>query len=253
MNNTDNPPVLVLSPRYTPDSNQLWQAALRANWSTARLQSHRVPEWLKSEAKIVLYGEGLFVAVVAEQLGITLLSSPPEWLPQLPTAYLLRQVTLITLGEARSVNKPTFIKPAADKAFDARIYQTGSELPSSEYLDDATAVLVSEPVEWDVEFRFFIADRKILTYSPYSRAGNLIVNEDDEWLASADEIENAIHFVEQLLQDMTIAIPPALVLDVGKIVNRGWAVVETNPAWASGIYGCDPDKVLEVLAKSCLK
>lgn len=29
--------------------------------------------------------------------------------------------------------------------------------------------------------------------------------------------------------------------------GRGWAVVEQNAAWGSGIYGCDPEEVLEVL------
>jgi|SoiMetStandDraft_2_1073263.scaffolds.fasta_scaffold1564915_1 hypothetical protein len=32
------------------------------------------------------------------------------------------------------------------------------------------------------------------------------------------------------------------------IANRGWAVVEANASWASGIYGCEAAKVLEVLA-----
>jgi len=34
---------------------------------------------------------------------------------------------------------------------------------------------------------------------------------------------------------------------VGHIKDRGWAVVEANAAWGSGLYGCDPVKVLEVL------
>jgi hypothetical protein len=37
------------------------------------------------------------------------------------------------------------------------------------------------------------------------------------------------------------------VLDVGIITNRGWAVIEQNAAWGSGIYGCDPVQVLEVI------
>jgi hypothetical protein len=34
---------------------------------------------------------------------------------------------------------------------------------------------------------------------------------------------------------------------VGVIASRGWAVVEQNAAWGSGIYGCDPAAVLAVL------
>jgi hypothetical protein len=36
-------------------------------------------------------------------------------------------------------------------------------------------------------------------------------------------------------------------MDVGVIQHRGWAVVELNAAWGAGIYGCDPDEVLEVV------
>lgn len=42
-------------------------------------------------------------------------------------------------------------------------------------------------------------------------------------------------------------LPRAAVIDVGVIAGRGWAVVEQNAAWGSGIYGCDPQQVLEVL------
>ena len=36
-------------------------------------------------------------------------------------------------------------------------------------------------------------------------------------------------------------------LHVGVIAGRGWAVIEQNSAWGSGIYGCDPEQVLQVL------
>jgi hypothetical protein len=37
------------------------------------------------------------------------------------------------------------------------------------------------------------------------------------------------------------------VVDVGRVAGRGWAVVEANPAWGSGLYGCDAARVLPVL------
>jgi len=35
------------------------------------------------------------------------------------------------------------------------------------------------------------------------------------------------------------------------IRNHGWAVIECNAAFASGIYGCDPVAVLPVLRRAC--
>lgn len=49
-----------------------------------------------------------------------------------------------------------------------------------------------------------------------------------------------------------VDLPPAIVIDVGEIAGRGWAVVEANPAWASGICGVDPRVVLPVLRRACV-
>ena len=44
---------------------------------------------------------------------------------------------------------------------------------------------------------------------------------------------------------------PAFVVDVGLVEGRGWAVVEFNPAWCSGLLGADPAAVLGVLERAC--
>ena len=41
------------------------------------------------------------------------------------------------------------------------------------------------------------------------------------------------------------------VVDIGLIKDNGWAVIESNQAWASGIYGCDPYGVLTVIQNTC--
>jgi hypothetical protein len=48
-----------------------------------------------------------------------------------------------------------------------------------------------------------------------------------------------------------VSVPPAFVVDVGLIEGRGWAVVEFNPAWCSGLLGADPAAVLGVLEWAC--
>jgi hypothetical protein len=114
-------------------------------------------------------------------------------------------------------------------------------------------VLIAEPVAWEIEFRCFILQRELMAFSIYSRDGELAQSEDDSWSASQAENDEALTFANTLLNDETLDLPPAFVLDIGKIVGRGWAVVEANPAWASGIYGCDPARVLPVLQRTCVK
>ncbi len=54
-------------------------------------------------------------------------------------------------------------------------------------------------------------------------------------------------FVTKFLSDSRVNLPHAACLDVGIISDRGWAIIEQNAVWGSGIYGCDPVEVLRVL------
>jgi hypothetical protein len=56
--------------------------------------------------------------------------------------------------------------------------------------------------------------------------------------------------VEALCSAMRGQLPPAFVADVGVIEDRGWAVVEFNPAWSAGLLGADPRAVLPVLRRA---
>lgn len=241
-------PTLILSPRYTPDSAALWKAALSIGWSVERLESYRVPQYLQGEG-FVIYGEGLFARIVAESLGLALLEPPHDWLAEVPPASLQRRLQFTTLAQARAeFQPPLFIKPGDNsKSFDARVYRQQSELPAGEAWDDTMTVIVSEPVSWLVEYRCFLLDGKAATLSIYKRAGEPI---DETWNAPPQELEEARQFCNSLAS--SVGLPPSVVLDVGKIAERGWAVVEANPSWASGIYGCDVLEVLKVIQRGCV-
>jgi ATP-grasp domain, R2K clade family 2 len=235
-------PTLILTPRFTEDAQALWRAASRLGWGVERLASWRVPEELRSVPEPVLYLEGLFGPTLAEQFGLRLLEPPDSWLPGLPEGYRKRRVLLTTLEAARNVQEPTFIKPANDKSFPARVY-VGSELP--EGYDEHSPVLLAEIVTWEKEFRCFILDREPHTMSIYLRGGEL--QRENDFAASGKEMAEAQSFVGAVLADVRIPLPRATVIDIGVIAGAGWAVVEQNAAWGSGLYGCDPVQVLEVL------
>jgi ATP-grasp domain-containing protein len=244
--------LLILSPRYTPDSAALWKAAIQLGWSVERLQSHRPPDRLR-DVDLAIYGEALFTNIVADELDFTLLEPTFDWVARLPEAYRQREIRYTTFKETRAITHPTFIKPAYDKSFDAQVYEPGFSQPVFEHLPGDLPVLIAEPVSWETEFRCFVLEREVQTISIYSRHGELAEGDEGTWSASQAEIEGAIGFTRLILQDAIVDMPPAFVMDVGQITNRGWAVVEANPAWASGIYGCDPTKILPVLKRSCLK
>jgi hypothetical protein len=242
-------PTLVLPPRYTPDTIAVGRAAQTVGWSVERLPSWRVPDWLRGQ-DVVLYGEPLFAAVVADDLGLALLEPSFDWLATLATEYRQREVRFATLGEARQLHQPAFVKPADDKCFLAAVFPSGQQLPGEDILPSGTPVLIAEPVEWEVEFRCFVLERKVLAVSVYLQHGQLAQSPDGSW--TDDRTEQARIFAQDVVSDNSVAVPPAVVVDVGIIEGRGWAVVEANAAWGSGVYGCDPAAILHVLRRACL-
>ena len=78
-------------------------------------------------------------------------------------------------------------------------------------------------------------------------------NREREAAASPSESKTALDFANLVLQDPRVTFPPAGVVDVGVVQGRGWAVVEANPGWGTGIYRCDPQSVLRTLARAWVK
>jgi hypothetical protein len=241
-------PTLILSPRQTEDTQSLWKAAARLGWTTERLGSWRIPEHLRATEEPVVYAEALFGPEFAAQLGIDLLSPPDDWLVGLPMEYKSREIRMATLGEARALDRPMFVKPPNDKTFPAQAY-TGDTLPDG--YDDAMPVLVSDLVEWDAEFRCFVLDRETRTCSVYSRGGEL--QRDAEFACGDDERQAALDFVARMLADPRVEVPRACVLDVGTLADGHWACVEQNAAWGAGLYGCDPERALDVIRAASVR
>ena len=241
-------PTLILSPRYSDDSITLRRSAIGLGWDVMRLASWRCPEDFEPEEP-VLHGEPLFNTAVAEQLGLTLVEPPEDFLVRLPREYVRRDIRLLSAAEARKLSGPLFLKPPNQKTFPARIYACGAELPEMPGDDQ---VLASEAVEWVAEFRFFIRDRRVRAWSPYWLHGAL-ARKDGEWVVDPDLMAMTRDLLDRLLGDPRVDLPVALVLDAGVIRGVGPAVVEANTASGAGIYGCDPGEVLEVLRGAMMK
>lgn len=238
-------PTLILSPRYTTDSSALWRAAVEENWQVERLSGWRLDRNLTGE--IAIYGEHLFAVAVAEQLSLALLRPPLDWLTHLPTQYLRREIHYTELTSVDSYSLPAFIKPAEDKCFPARVYTDPDAIPDRALLPLQTPILISEPVNWQLEFRCFVLEHNVVTISIYAKDGEFIQDQG----VFHSELSEALGFANQIMNNASIEFPPSGVLDVGYIEGRGWAVVEANPAWGSGIYGCDPHQVLKTIARGC--
>ena len=232
---------LLMSSRHTADDQALWRVAIQRGWSVERVRGIRVPAFVDDE--VVIYVEALYGPTIAQALGVTLLEPPEDWLARLPAELMQRAVEVMTVGAARRLQRPAFIKPPNDKSFEARVYESGAALPPD--LADEGTVLVSEPVDWRLEVRCFCLDGTVRALSPYLRDG--VPARDTGYAADVAELAHAAQFTERVLAAAGPQTPRAIVIDVGELAGGGLAVVEANGAWGSGIYGCDPEAALDVI------
>lgn len=241
-------PLVILGPRITDDSVSIWRTCLAMGWEAVRFQGWRAPEGLDPETReIAIYGEPLFAEAVCDQLGLVLLEPSIDWLTKIPREYLLRDIGIMTLGEARSMDSPAFVKPADGKIFEPKVYVSGDSLPTEEHVDASIPVLRSGIMDFRLEVRCFVRARSIVTLSPYWRDGDLAQDAEGGWSFLDGEEMAAREFAGRVLDDPRVELPPGCTLDVGRDADGHWTIIEANPCWGAGLYGCDSAEVLKTI------
>jgi ATP-grasp domain, R2K clade family 3 len=171
-----------------------------------------------------VYGADTFCQVLAQKLGLDLVSPPDDLLLHLPPAVTKRALRGGTLADATTFEFPSFVKSSVPKLIRSRVYRSVNELTAeARGLEPGTALILSEIVEFQVEARAWLLDGQVLSIACYEGARDLT---DARALTAAIASE-------------PMMVSPC-VLDVGLITDRGWAAIETNAAWGSGLNGCDP-------------
>ncbi|MDN3293274.1 ATP-grasp domain-containing protein [Streptomyces ficellus] len=244
--------MLALAPQYTTTGELLAAAAERRGMRVEVLPAHGSAAAVPAGRECHYYGGPLFAAGVVDDLAVALLEPADGWLATLPFAYTRRRVAEVTLGDARRLTRPAFVKPPSDKSFPAAVYADGGRLPGDPDLPSDTPVLVSDVVTWEAEFRLFVLDGRVLTGSQYAAFGRL----DAVPLDGHRHRDAALDFAADLLGACGDTLPSAVVVDVGLLTApeagapEGWAVVEANMAWFSNCYAADPDRALDVVLRS---
>lgn len=235
---------LILSPRYTEDSIALANV-LDGNWEPYRFSSWRIPENFTYEAgKLAIYSGSLYVQAINEKLNIPLVDPAYDFLCQLPTHIVKRNVSLGKVRDLWEGYKGFFIKPVDEKIFPAQVYENSKDIPGLNLLDLDSEVLIADPVEWTSEVRNFVYDGRVVTDSYYMLSGQNVFKPPGS--KERGYIEDIMSVIRATDIDLS-----AVVVDIGHIKGRGWAVIEANPAWASGLYACDARRAFEVIKKSC--
>jgi hypothetical protein len=243
-------PTLVLSTWSLPAARSLADAARGAGWAAYAFDED--PN-LKARGRVVFYGGTDLALAVASRFHLALLEPHFDLLAKLPVEFRRRAVEYARFADLDRLKAASFVKPAValNKAFDAGIYTTARDIRAPKGVDAQTPVLLAEPVEWSAEYRCFIKEGELAAWSPYLSFGRPVWKPYGQGALQAETPVNLSSFCKRLFAQSGVLFPPAFVMDVGLIDDRGWAVVEFNPAWCSGVLGADPRNVLVVLDRAC--
>lgn len=182
--------------------------------------------WVRPDVdpgRVALYGADTFCLVLAQLLGLELVSPPDDLLVRADRGLTRRSIRRVSLSEALGGAFPMFAKPLVPKQFRAAVWRSADELGAEcTGLESDAAVITSEVVAIRAEARAWILDRQVLTCAVY------------EGEARVDE---AAAFAERCVDNLDL--PATCVIDVA-LVEDGWCLLEGNAAWGAGLNGCDP-------------
>jgi hypothetical protein len=223
--------LLIIPEKSDPERDRVADAWMENGGRAERLDRFwEPPQYDRNSVR--LYGNDTFCLVVAQKLGLSLLSPADDLLLHLPYSLVKRELRVVPLRDAESIPFPYFVKPLIPKQFRAAVYQNATELLNEcKGLEDSALLLASEIVLFECEVRAFILNAKVLDAAIYEGEATL---------------SDAFEFLSKVVDESVL--PSTCVLDVGYIKDRGWSVIEANATWGAGLNGCSPNKVISAIA-----
>ena len=214
-----------------PDKNDAEREAVATAWAASGGEVLRLGRFwdppVLDAARVRLYGNDTFCLVLAQKLGLDLVSPADDLLARIPQPFLLRELGFTSLDALEEAFFPRFVKPLVPKLFRAAVYpDRRGLLEETAGLPPETGVMTSEIVAIQAEARAFLLDGEIQTCALYEGGG---------------DATEAAAFLTRLAASV---LPQTCVLDAGFVPGRGWVPIEANATWGAGLNGCDPVQVL---------
>lgn len=220
------------------DKPDVERDAVAAAWHAAGGEVVRLGRFWDPPAldptRVRIYGAEAFAQVLAQRLGLALLSPADDHALALAPALRKRAVWQLAPAELATLTFPVFVKSLVPKLIRSRVYASVDELrAATASLDPTDGLLASEVVALTAEARAWVLDGEVLTIACYEGAADLAAAAAHARAQAADP-----------------AVPAACVIDVGLTDDRGWVTIELNAAWGAGLNGCDPAAAARCVARA---
>ena len=224
---------LLLLPKKTDsERTQVAQAWQQQGGEVLPIGKFWIPP-ATANKRVTIYGNDTFALVLAQVIGVQLLSPKDQDLALVETAFVQRKICLLKVESIQELSFPQFLKPVIPKLFVAQVFESLEQLtPVLQQLAPSTWLLCSTPIPIQKEIRAFILNATILDLAYYEGQG---------------AVEEAAAFIQLFLQNTSIALATSFVLDVGWNAQQGWFIIEWNASWGAGLNGCAADKVLPAI------
>jgi hypothetical protein len=98
-------------------------------------------------------------------------------------------------------------------------------------INPASLCVIAKPIKIDSEYRFIIADRKVLTGSQYRADNSLEI--------SAQYPDEAVHYAEMVASSTEWQPHPIYVMDIALMKSGEYRLIEIGSVNCAGYYRCD--------------
>lgn len=202
--------------------------------------SERILREFVQNADVMVYGSKTF-ALVADEMGL----KPGSFMNEkfefeefriaLGNELLNNQFQVGELSELQPMGNKFFIRPTGNtKLFTGMVvskndflqWQEREKTDNSPY--NGQTLLISAFQEIIAEYRFFVVNQEIVTYSSYKVGGNIDT--------SCKPSKELLSYTEEMISKFPLS--EAYVIDIAETSN-GYKVVEYNNINTSGLYGCN--------------
>jgi hypothetical protein len=224
---------LVISDKADVERDAVAESWIRAGGDVLRLGRFWDPPAL-DPSRTRVYGADSFCQVLAQKLGLALLSPPDDLLLHLPATVTKRTLSRTLASDVQSLAYPVFVKSMVPKLIRSRVYESADALVvECRGLEPEAELIVSEIVTLSVEARAWVLDGEVVSIACY---------EGEDSTVDAAELARAVA--------TSPLVPAACVIDVASTTDRGWIALEANAAWGAGLNGCDPSAAVRCIARS---